>query len=117
VKTLLLRSLLVAVLIGTAIGFVSKVAPIEGGIEYEPPLSDAERHQMRNMTVSEMDATVAKRRIKMTRWDWLKGSVHYSYFWKQAAHDAIVPSSGVFLACIWVGWMEDRHWQRLKAAS
>ena len=116
-KALLLRSLLVAVLVGPAIGLVSKVASLQGGTKYDPPLSEAEFHQMGNMTVNEMEAALAKRSIKMTRWDWVRDSVYYSYFWKQVAQDAIVPSSGVFLACTWVGWMEKRDLQRLKTAT
>jgi hypothetical protein len=92
--------LLAAILVGPAIGFVSKVASLQGGTKYEPPLSADEFHQMGNMTVNEMESALAKRKIKMTRWDWLRDSVHYRYFWKQVAHDAIVPCSGVFLACI-----------------
>lgn len=102
-KALLLRSLLVAVLVGPAIGFVSKVTLIQGGVKYEPPVSEAEFHQMQNMTVSEMEAAMANRRIKMTRWDWLRDSVPYLYFWKQVAHESIVPTCGVFLACLLIG--------------
>ena len=116
-KALLFRSLLVAVLVGPAIGLVSEVASLQGGMKYDPPLSEAEFHQMGNMTVNEMEAALAKRRIKMTRWDWLRDFVPYSYFWKQVAHDAIVPSCGVFLACTWVGWMEKRQVQKLKSAT
>ena len=90
-KALLLRSLLVAILVGPAIGLISKVASLQGGIKYDPPVSEAERHQMRNMTVDEMDAALAKRRIKMTRGDWLRESVPYSYFWKQVAHALVRP--------------------------
>jgi hypothetical protein len=117
-KGLFLRSLLIAILIGPAIGFVSKVTSIQGGTKYEPPVSADEFHQMGNMTVNEMEAALAKRKIKMTRWDWLRDSVYYPYFWKQVAHDAIVPCSGVFLACIWAGWIEEKHnGGRLKASS
>ncbi len=86
-------------------------------MKYDPPISEAEFHQMGNMTVNEMDAALAKRRIKMTRWGWLRDSVQYSYFWKQAARDAAVPSCGVFLACTLVGWMERRRVQCLKTAT
>jgi hypothetical protein len=116
-KALLLRSLLVAVLVGPAINLVSTFTLFRRATKYDPPISEAEFHQMGNMTVSEMDAAMAKRRIKLTRWDWLKDSVQYSYFWKQVARDAIVPSCGVFLACTWVGWMDRRHVQRLKTAT
>lgn len=108
-KALLLRSLLIAVLVGPAIGFISKVASIRGGIKYDPPFSEAERYHMQNMTVNEMESALAKRRIKMTRWDWLRESVPYSYFWEEVAGDAIVPVCGVFLACSWIGWLEKRR--------
>ena len=108
-KALLLRSLLVAVLVGPVINLVSTFTLFHRAEKYDPPISEAEFHQMGNMTVNEMDAALAKRRIKMTRWDWLKDSVQCSYFWKQVARDAIVPTCGVFLACTWVGWMEKRR--------
>ena len=116
-KALLLRSLLVAVLVGPAIDLMSTFTLFHRATKYDPPISEAEFHQMGNMTVNEMDAALAKRRIKMTWWDWLRESVTYSYFWKQVARDAIVPSCGVFLACTWVGWMDRRHAQRLKTAT
>jgi hypothetical protein len=105
VKSLLVRSLLVALLIGPAINLVSTIALLHRATRYDPPITEAEFHQMGNMTVNEMDAALAKRRIKMTRWDWLRESIPYSYFWKQVAHDAIVPTCGVFVACTWVGSM------------
>jgi hypothetical protein len=71
---------------------------------------------MESMTVNEMEATLAKRRIKMTRWDWLKESVPYAYFWKDEARDAIVPTCGVFLASVGVGWMEMKR-LRLRSNS
>jgi len=109
VKALLLRSLIVAVLFGPATDLVSTLARFHGGIRYSPPITEDERHQMGNMTVNEMEATLAKRRIKMTRRDWLRESVPYAYFWKSVAQDAIVPACGVFLASLWVGWMEKRR--------
>jgi hypothetical protein len=111
-KALLLRSLIAAVLIGLAISFVSRLTFFHSAIKYEPPFSEAERQQMRNLPMNEVEATLAKRRIKMTRWQWAEDSIHYSYFWKDVGRDAIVSSSGVFLACIWVGWMEMRRAQK-----
>jgi hypothetical protein len=116
-KALFFRSLIAAILLGPAIGFVSELASLRGGIKYEPPLSEAELHQMGNLTINEMEATLGKRRIKMTRWDWLRDSIPYSYYWKQVAFNAIVPSSGVFLGCVWVGWMEVRRVQRLQPTT
>jgi hypothetical protein len=116
-KALFFRSLIAAILLGPAIGFVSQLVSFRGGIKYEPPVSEAERQQMGSLTLNEMEATLSKRRIKMTRWDWLRDSIPYSYYWKQVAFNAIVPSSGVFLGCMWVGWMEERHLRRLKLTT
>ena len=66
-KALLLRSLLVAVLVGPAINLVSTFTFFLRATKYDPPVSEAEFHQMGNMTVNEMDAALAKRRIKVTR--------------------------------------------------
>jgi hypothetical protein len=43
--------------------------------------------------------------------------IYSPYFWKGVAHNGIVPGSGVFLACAWVGWMEKRDKQTLKTAT
>jgi hypothetical protein len=39
VKALLLRSLLVAVLVGRAIRFINKVTSLQDGVKYDPPLA------------------------------------------------------------------------------
>ncbi len=116
-KALLLRSLIAAVLIGVAISFVSGLTFFHGAIKYEPPFSEAERQQMRNLRMDEVEATLAKRRIKMTRWQWLGDSIHYAYFWKDVARDAIVPGSGVFLACLLIGCVERRQVRQPKSVA
>jgi hypothetical protein len=63
-KGLFLRSLLVAILVGPAIGLVSKVASLQGGTKYESPLSADEFHQMGNMTVNEMEAALPKGKLR-----------------------------------------------------
>jgi len=42
VKALLLRSLLVAVLVGPAIRLINKVTSLQDGVKYDPPISAAE---------------------------------------------------------------------------
>src|SRR4029077_8978403 len=116
-KSLFFRSLIAAILLGPAISFVSQVVSFLGGIKYEPPVTEAERQQMGNLTINEWESTFAKRKVKMTRWDWLRDSVPYSYYWKQVAFNATVPSSGVFLGCMWVGWMQERRARRLKPTT
>ena len=94
---------------GFAISIVSSVVRLHGEFKYDPAISEAEFHQMGNMTVNEMEAALAKRRVKLKRWDSLRETVPYPDFWKRVAHDAVVPSCGVFLACAWVGGTEKRR--------
>src|SRR5690242_4501168 len=107
-KTLLLRSLLATLIIGPTIGFISNVASVHRATKYDPPLSQTEIEQLRNQPANELAASLRERRIQLTRWEWLMDSIHYSYFWKQVVSSSIVPSFGIFAACIWVGWMERR---------
>lgn len=111
-KGLLLRSLIIAILVGPAIDIATTLATFSGGARYSPPISEDERHRMGSMTLNEVDAILAKREIKMTRWDWLRESVPYWYFWKEVARDALIPSFGIFVACVWVGSMERRQLPR-----
>jgi hypothetical protein len=116
-KALFFRSLIAAILLGLAIGFVGELVSLRNAIKFQPALSDTERHQMRYLTVNEMESILGKREIKMTRWEWLMDSIPYSYYWKRVAFNAIVPSSGVFLGCVWVGWMELRRVKRLQPTT
>jgi hypothetical protein len=113
-RALFLRSLIAAVLIGPAIGFAGEFASMHNVTKYDPPLSEAEFHRMGNVAMNEVEATLRAREIKLTRWEWLKDSIRYSDFWKHVAATGIVPGSGVFLGCIWVGWMERSRAQRLN---
>jgi hypothetical protein len=115
VKPLLLRSLIAAILIGSAIGFVTEVASIKGGMRYEPLLSEEEVTQMRSISPNQMEGSLASRRIRMNRWEWLKYSIHYSYYWKHVAQNTIVATCGLFLGCVWVGWMEKKQPLERKA--
>jgi len=115
VKALVLRSLVAAIVAGLAINIAQTVVLFRRATRYEPGISEAEFHQMENMKVSEMENALAKRRIVVTRWAFLRESVHYSYFWRQAARDAIVPTCGIFFACLWVGYTEQRRNDKLRS--
>ena len=108
-RTVFLRSLLAAVLIGPAIGLLSELASLRDATKYDPPLSEAEMQQMKGLPLNEVEASLRGRRKAMTRWEWLEDSVPYSYFWKQLAEVSVLPSSGVFLGCVWVGWTTKRQ--------
>ena len=114
-RAILLRSLIAALLVGPTIGFVNYVASIHGAIKYEPPLSEAELGQLRKLPMNETGIALQGRRIKLTRTQWLVDSIRYSYFWKYVAEISIVPSVGVFFACVWVGWLERRRARQVCA--
>ena len=63
-KALLLRSLLIAVLVGPAIDLIRTVALFHSGTRYDPPLSEAEFHQMGNMTINDMEAPSPKGELR-----------------------------------------------------
>lgn len=108
-KTLLLRSLLVALLIGPLVTFVSTVASVRTTVKYEPALSEAEMKSYNNRTVSDLKALMKSREVKFTRYQWLRESIGYVYFWKEIARRSLEPSIGIFLGCIVVGCWERRY--------
>ena len=116
-KTLIVRSLLAAILIGPSISLVAQFTLLRGAKRYVPGISETEFHEMGNMTVNEFEADISKRTITMNRWEWLMDSIHHAYFWKHLAYNGLLQGSGVFVACMWVGWMEKRHARRLAITA
>ena len=107
-RALLLRSLVAALLFGSAIGFLNEATSIQKAMMYKPPLSESEMQRLRNLPTREMDASLRAREVQLTRWEWLRDSIHYAYFWKRVAARSIVPIVGVLLACVGIGWTERR---------
>ena len=108
-RSLFLSSLLVALLIGPLVTFVSTVASVRTTVKYEPGLSEAEMKSYDNRTVSDLDAFLKSRQVKFTRYQWLRESVGYPYFWKGIALRSLGPCIGIFLGCIVVGRLERRY--------
>jgi hypothetical protein len=108
-RSLLLRSLLVALLIGPLVTFVSTVASVRTTVRYDPGLSEAEIKSYDNRKVSDLEAVLKSREVKFTRYQWLRESIGYSYFWKGVARSSLGPCIGIFLGCIIVGRLERRH--------
>lgn len=108
-KTLLVRSLLAAVLIGPLVTFVSTVASVRTTVKYEPGISEDELKSYDSRTVSDLDAFLKSRQVKFTRFQWLRESIGYAYFWKAIAWKSLGPSIGIFLGCIAVGRLERRQ--------
>jgi len=107
-RSLLLRSLLVALLVGPLVTFVSAVASVRTTVRYEPGPSEAEVKSYDNRTVSELEAFLKSREVKLTRYQWLRESIGEAYFWKRMARSSLGPCIGIFLGCIVIGKLERR---------
>jgi hypothetical protein len=108
-RSLLLRSLLVALLIGPLVTFVSTVVSVRTTVKYELGLSEDEVKSYDNRTVSDLKAFLKSRAVKFTRYQWLRESIGYPYFWKGIARSSLGPCIGIFLGCLIVGRMERRY--------
>lgn len=108
-RSLLLRSLLVAVLVGPAITFVFSVASIRPGVRYEPGISEDEFKSYDNRTVAELQALLKSREVKVTRYQWLRESVVSGYFWARIVGNSLRPCIGIFIGCVIMGTLERRR--------
>jgi hypothetical protein len=108
-RSLLLRSLLVAVLIGPPLTFVSTVASVRPGVKYEPGISEDEIKSYDNRPVSELQALLKSREVKLTRYQRLRESIGYAYFWKGLALTSIRSCIGIFIGCVILGILERRR--------
>src|SRR5271168_32817 len=102
-KELLGRSAVIALLMGSLIGFVGYVGSVHGATRYDPPITEDEAHRLRELPMDQAEAAVASRRRIITRQQWVRGSIVYSFFWKGVAENSVVPVIGVFVACVLVG--------------
>lgn len=107
-RSLLLTSLLVALLVGPVVTLVSTVASVRTKVKYEPGISEAEFKSYDHRPVSELDAFLKSREVKFTRYQWLRESIGTAYFWEGIGLSSLGPSIGIFLGCIAVGKLERR---------
>ena len=108
-KSLLLKSLLVAVLIGPTITFVFTVAYSRSAVRYEPGMSEVEFKSYDNRTVSDLRAFMKSREVKLTRYQSLRESMGYAYFWKGIARSSLLSCIEIFLGCVMLGTLERRR--------
>jgi hypothetical protein len=102
-KGLLGRSAVVALLIGSFVGFVSYVQSVHGAARYDPPLTEDEGRRLRSLPMDQAEAALATRQKLITRQQWVMESIGYSFFWKSVAGNSLLPILGVFVACVIVG--------------
>jgi hypothetical protein len=84
------------------------VASVHGATKYDPPISEEEGRQLRDLPIAKAEAELAGRRRTLTRGQWVLDSIGYSYFWRGVAEDSIVPIFGVFIGCVVLGALQLR---------
>ena len=115
-RSLLLKSLLVAVLIGPMITFVFTVAYSRSAVRYEPGIGEVEFKSYDNRTVSDFQAFLKSREVKLTRYQSLRESMGYAYFWEGIARSSLRSCIAVFLGCVIIGtWDRRRGWGQTAA--
>jgi len=102
-KQLLLKSLVVAVVFGLAIGFFDSLVWIRNIHKYDPPINTAEAQELARLPVVEMQARMRQREVHLTRIEWLADAIRYPYFWRGVAEKSLVPAFGIFFACVCLG--------------
>jgi hypothetical protein len=108
-KRVFLVSLLLALILGPLTALTDTILWMHGAHKYEPPITEAEWKKLLQLPATTLGPTLAKREVKLTRMQWLRESIGYSYFWKGLAKNSLVPTVGVFLACICIGSLESRR--------
>ena len=106
-KTLVLRSLLIALIFGPLTTFAYTVLSVRGPIKYDPPISEAEWRQLTELPAAKMGLALQAREVHLTRSQWLASSVGHSFFWLDLMKNSVVPVLGVFSASVCLG-----YWQR-----
>jgi hypothetical protein len=107
VKTLVLRSLLIALIFGPLAAFATTVQWVRGPIKYDPPISESEWRQLTELPATKMALAVQAREVHLTRSQWLASSVGHSFFWFLLAKNSVIPVLGVFSGSVCLG-----YWQR-----
>jgi hypothetical protein len=107
VKSPLAKTILIAILTGPLVAFLNTVILSHVNHRYEPPLTQDEMKQWEKLPVTEMKMKLLQREVPFSKLEWLSVSVRYGYFWKQLGVASIIPTMGIFLACLCFG-----RWER-----
>jgi hypothetical protein len=102
-KKVLAKSLAAAVLMGFLIGFIDYVVSIHGAVRYDPPITEDEYRQFRQLPAAEAQAAFAAREVRLTRARWVMESIDSAWFWWDVAKHSVAPVLGVFVACVCIG--------------
>jgi hypothetical protein len=109
VKRVFLTSLDLALIVGPLTAFTETILWMHGAHKYNPPITESEWQKLLQLPAAKLGSALAGREVRLTRMQWLRESVGYSYFWKGLAKSSLVPTAGVFFACICFGCFENRR--------
>jgi hypothetical protein len=107
-KKIILTSLAAAILVGLSISFATTAIWMHVSYRYEPGWTQAEMHHISELTAAQAQAFWAGRRIHYSRREWLSDSLRDLDFWKYLGQRGVVPATGVFFACLFVGALARR---------
>jgi hypothetical protein len=97
------KSLAAALLIGFLVGFADYVASVHGVFKYDPPLTEAEYRQIRDLPIEKAEGELKPRTIELSRTRWIFESIVEPWFWWNVIKKSILPIVGIFIACLCVG--------------
>jgi hypothetical protein len=108
-RSLLLKSLLIAVLIGPTTTLVFTVAYSRSAVRYEPGISEEEFNSYHHRTVTDLQAFMKSREVKLTRYQSLRDSMGSAYFWKGIGRGSLRSCVAVFFGCVIIGKWDSRR--------
>jgi hypothetical protein len=103
VKRVAEKSLAAALLIGFLVGFADYVTSVHGVYKYDPPLTENEYSQIRELPIEKVEAILKPRSIKLSRTRWIVESITEPWFWWNVTKKSIFLILGIFIGCLCVG--------------
>ena len=102
-KRVIEKCLAAALLAGFPVGFADYVASVQGVYRYDPPLSEREYREIRDLPIEKAEAILKPRTIKLSRTRWVMESIGKPWFWWDIIKKSALPVAGIFIACVCVG--------------
>jgi hypothetical protein len=107
-SALILRSLVVAIIVGMCVSLATTAIGTRVSCRYEPGLTQSEMQQLSQLTPAQAEAAAAGRRKPYSRREWLIDSLGEGHFWRYLAQRSVVPAIGIFFGCVFVGALTRR---------
>jgi hypothetical protein len=102
-KALVIRSFVIALVLGAVTGFFDSFIWLRDLHKYDPPISLTEAHDLARLPASEMQLRLVQREKHLTKMEWLGESIRYPYFWQGVVQKSVFPIIGIFSGCLLLG--------------